>query len=166
MKFYLHTNTRCTTIRTCKSHTSMHESTGMGGWGWKKFHGDGREWGWFSLPCHSLEAIRLLSGVKFFLYVTYNYQWLDTHAVNTSSMWALAGGRIMSLDALRWNWSELVCVGVKQMYFSHAESSMDNNTHALRVCWVSCYGRGRWWVGKVVWLRVVECEIPYPASFL
>jgi len=41
--FCLHTNTFCT-IRTCKSHTSVHESTGMGmGRGWKKFHGDGAD---------------------------------------------------------------------------------------------------------------------------
>jgi len=46
--FCLHTNTRCM-IQTCKSHTSMHESTGMGmvvryigmGWRWKNFVGMG-----------------------------------------------------------------------------------------------------------------------------
>ena len=47
-------------ICTCKSHTSMHESTGNGngnGDG-KNFMGMGREWGWFSLPCHSLVLIK------------------------------------------------------------------------------------------------------------
>jgi len=39
--FCLRTNT-CCMIRTCKSHISMHKSTGMGtGWGWRKFRGDG-----------------------------------------------------------------------------------------------------------------------------